>query len=801
MDMGYSGPEFTWTNLREGDQCIQERLDRVWATRQWQLNFPSAQVHHLPRTHSDHNPICVQVQSDVRVWPKPPYRFLLAWLEHGEFEEFVRVSWDGGENINEILEAFRASSQRWNWEVFGNIFQRKDRCLRRLSGIQRAICVAPSTYLKNLETQLQEEYDEALKFEELYWLQKSNLQWFVHGKRNTRFFHLVSVCRRRRNSVRRLMVDGEWCEDQNVLRKEVNDFYTKLYTAEGVTKFPTDYISFNRISKNDKRRLNRDALRKETEDALFQLGALKAPGPDGIPPAFYQKYWHIVGHDVYKFVELAFRNKEFDSRLNNVLLTLIPKQDVPRTISHFRPISLYNTLVKVISKVIANRLKGMLPLLIGETRCSFIPGRQGVDNIVIAQEMIHTFRKKRGRHGYMAIKIDLEKAYDRVDWSYLGGILDRVGFDKNMIKLIMFCLKSASLRVIWNGDQLEEIKPTRGLRQGDPLAPYLFVLCMEPLNQLILDSVGAGDWKAVKVYRRGPQISHLLFADDIILYGEASTRQAETMRRIIQTFCGWSDQRVNTKKSSVFFSPNTDDTTRNILCGQLGMQSEDRFGKYLGTPIIQGRVTKSTFAEIVSKVRTKLQTWKMRVMSRTARLILIQSVISTIPYYYMQTGKIPESTVKELEKLNRDFLWGDSDGQKRIYPLAWKLVCRPKDCGGLGVRRLTDMNNALLIKLGWRMMHHKNSLWARVLWAKYGSPTQRSRTPNNSSYTWRSIRHALQILNEDELKRLHFDEIDDETRDTHQDENFEIYHFSTTDAYEMTRKISNDSRMSHWSKI
>lgn len=114
-------------------------------------------------------------------------------------------------------------------------------------------------YLKKLETQLQEEYDEALKYEEFFWLQKSNLQWFVHGERNTRFFHLVYVCRRR-NRVSRLMVEDEWCEDQDVLKKEVKEFYTKLYTAEGVTNFPTEYIRFNNISNNDRRKLNREVL-------------------------------------------------------------------------------------------------------------------------------------------------------------------------------------------------------------------------------------------------------------------------------------------------------------------------------------------------------------------------------------------------------------------------------------------------------------------------------------------------------------------------------------------------------------
>lgn len=233
------------------------------------------------------------------------------------------------------------------------------------------------------------------------------------------------------------------------------------------------------------------------------MSPCKTPGLDGIPPLFYQRYWDIVGPNVVQFVKESFKKAEFEQGLNNVMTTLIPKLEHPELISQFRPISVCNVIIKVISKVVANRLRLILPKLVQETQTSFIPTRQGVDNIVVAQEIIHTKRQKSGRQGLMAFKVDLEKAYDRVEWRFLEQILPKVGFDPHLTNLIMYCLRSTTLKVLWNGMQGEGFQPTRGLRQGDPLAPYLFVLCIEILAQQVQEKVASGKWKSIKSPGRG----------------------------------------------------------------------------------------------------------------------------------------------------------------------------------------------------------------------------------------------------------------------------------------------------------
>lgn len=203
----------------------------------------------------------------------------------------------------------------------------------------------------------------------------------------------------------------------------------------------------------------------------------------------------------------------------------------------------------MVSKILANRLKPMMIKLTGLTQASFIPGRSTVDNIIIAQELVHSLSKRKGKNGAFVLKVDLEKAYDRVDWTFLRAILDATSFKAELISLIMDCVTSTSLSICWNGEALEPFTPSRGLRQGDPLSPYLFVLCMEVLGHSINEGVERKQWSAVSVSRGGPKLSHIFFADDLLLFGEASFSQAQVMEYTLAQFCGFSGQRVNRCKS------------------------------------------------------------------------------------------------------------------------------------------------------------------------------------------------------------------------------------------------------------
>lgn len=170
----------------------------------------------------------------------------------------------------------------------------------------------------------------------------------------------------------------------------------------------------------------------------------------------------------------------------------------------FRPISLCNVLFKmIITKSMVMRLKRVMPKLIGPAQSSFIPGRLSVDNIVIVQEAIHSMRRKMGRKGWMLLKLDLEKAYDRIRWDFLEDTLNAANLPEDWVRWIMRwimqCVTGPSMTLLWNGEKIEPFTPSRGLRQGDPLSPYLFVLCLERLCHHIDTSVGAGEWKPISL--------------------------------------------------------------------------------------------------------------------------------------------------------------------------------------------------------------------------------------------------------------------------------------------------------------
>lgn len=292
----------------------------------------------------------------------------------------------------------------------------------------------------------------------------------------------------------------------------------------------------------------------ETSKATGSMSACKAPGPDGFNPLFYHKYWNIIGPSVHLLVQKAFAIGHIDTELNSTLLVLIPKIGRPESIKQFRPISLCNVIYKVITKVLVNRLKNCIGKLVNPLQASFVPGRHAVDNIIMAQEMVHSIRRSKAKNGGMMLKVDLEKAYDHVNWDFLMETLELFGFPASCLRLIKNCISTSTLAVLWNGEKTDTFHPSRGLRQGDPLSPYL-VLYLERLSRLVAQAVELKRWKTFEVCRGGPIIPRLFFADDLLFFAKANLSQASVVQEIVQSFCQASGQRVSVDKSIVFVSP------------------------------------------------------------------------------------------------------------------------------------------------------------------------------------------------------------------------------------------------------
>lgn len=233
------------------------------------------------------------------------------------------------------------------------------------------------------------------------------------------------------------------------------------------------------------------------------------------------------------------------------------------------------------------RLKKLMSNLIGPAQASFIPGRLSTDNIVVVQEAVHSMRRKKGRRGWMLLKLDLEKAYDRIRWDFLEDTLQAAKLPEIWIQWIMQCVINPEMSLLWNGERTEAFMPQRGLRQGDPLSPYLFVLCMERLCHQIELAVAEKEWKPIKLSRGGPSLSHVCFADDLILFAEASVSQIRVIRRVLEKFCGASGQKVSLEKSLIFFSENVHRDLASLISSESGIKGTKELGKYLGMPVLQ----------------------------------------------------------------------------------------------------------------------------------------------------------------------------------------------------------------------
>ena len=483
---------------------------------------------------------------------------------------------------------------------------------------------------------------------------------------------------------------------------------------------------------------------------MWSLKAFKPPGPDGLHAGFFQRFWLVVGRSVIDEVQKIFVERKVPSYLNNTHIAVIPKIQRPETLRNYRPISLCNTVYKIVTKVIVARLRPFLDKLISPVQAAFVLGRKGLDNTIIVQETIHSITKKRGEVGYMALKIDLEKAYDKLEWSLIKDMLVRANIPDDLIVIIMSCISSVSTSILVNGEALDSIYPSRGIRQGDLLSPYLFILCMDYLGQLIEEKCHIQLWQPVKASQSGPAFSHLFFADDLVLFAKADYINCSAIRDVLDDFCSLFGQTISEAKSKVLFSPNVDRDTRKSLCNILGFASTPNLGKYLGFPIKHVRSSSQDYNFILDRVKQKLARWKANLLSLAGRAVLIQASTAAIPSYVMQCTHLPIKILEGLDWVNRNFLWGSSENVRKIHWVGWKNVTKPKDEDGLGLQIAKGRNVALLGKLNWSFNVERDAPWAKVLRAKYCN-SRRSASPNADrlpcSHIWAAMKKGREVFN------------------------------------------------------
>ncbi|KAK4384289.1 hypothetical protein Sango_3075800 [Sesamum angolense] len=398
----------------------------------------------------------------------------------------------------------------------------------------------------------------------------------------------------------------------------------------------------------------------EVKEAFFDIEVESAPGPDGYTSAFYRAAWPVVGQSMFEAVGEFFRTGKILKQINTTLLALIPKVNMPTYVSDYRPISYCNVLYKAITKIIVKRLQRVLPLLIDYSQNAFVPGRSISNNILLAQELLAGYNQTR-LPDRCTLKVDIQKAYDSVEWDFLLEVLRLFNFPHQFIVLIEQCVSTASFSISLNGSIYGFFKGGRGLRQGDPISPYLFVLVMEIWSSLLRHRVQNAaqfqyHWKCKEL-----GLINLCFADDVLLFYKAHIPSIKVLTDTLSEFATLSGLKVNPAKSQIILSRAVQQERQQIL-EYVGFQEGLLPVKYLGIPLISSRLTIADCRPLIDKVDTRLAGWNHQNLPYAGRLQLIKSVLSTLHTYWASVLILPKGVLKLLEKKMRTFLWQGSFG-------------------------------------------------------------------------------------------------------------------------------------------
>uniref|UniRef100_A0A803PTQ2 Reverse transcriptase domain-containing protein n=1 Tax=Cannabis sativa TaxID=3483 RepID=A0A803PTQ2_CANSA len=669
---------------------------------------------------SDHCSCVISVTLSEEIGTKP-FRYFNFGSDHKDFQPICLQSWQqpmAAASLKGImLKLVRLKHQlkKFNHDTIRDIGRKYQEAK---DSYQEARMLA-QTHPTNLSFQCDEAAAAAIfnsieKSYHSFLKQRSKVNWIKKGDTNTSYFH---ACLKKRRAENRIV---SFTNDQGL---QVDNF------AEVVEHFMSHFRSFMGCKSRVGRKIDLGCMTqgavlsldqhleimkpftpKEIKKALFSIPDSKSPGPDGYGSGFFKALWPHIGAEICKAIADFFETGAIPKEMHRTMISPIPKIENPSRAVDYRPIACCTTLYKCISKLMCTRLAKVLPSIINQNQWAFVQGRSIAHNVMILQDLLKNYKRKN-TSPRCALKIDISKAYDTVDWDFLEDLLNAFKLPRKFVDMVMICVRNTSYTLLMNGRMQGSFNGAKGLRQGDPISPLLFVLIMEYLTRLLQAATQNTKFRYHPMCKNLKLVS-LCFADDLIILSKGTRHSLHVVKTVLDEFSNTTGLAINSQKSHIYFG-GVKDREKDDITADLTIIEGTFPLKYLGVPLRPTKWKIEDCGIVISKIKQSLHTWASRHLSHAGRAQLIHSVLLGLRNYWMSIFVLPQSVTKEVERLCRGFLWGTKDERLKIHMTSWEKVCLPKAYGGLGFKEGAKWNYAMLSKYVWAIMEKKDLLWVK----------------------------------------------------------------------------------------
>ncbi|GJU55846.1 RNA-directed DNA polymerase, eukaryota [Tanacetum coccineum] len=680
------GCSFTWCHK---SATKMSKLDRFLISENLMITCPNFTATSLERYLSDHRPILLR-ESHFDYGPTP-FRFFHSWFEMEGFNKLVEDAWNEApvdesnamSNMMKKLKYLKQKIRDWNKGNMKSSKNIKAKLKDDLKAVDDIIDNGEGNdEVVKLRMDVLKSIQDIDKIQSLDAAQKAKIKWSIEGDENSSFYHGVLNKKRSQLNIRGILVDGTWVDNPQRVKNEFLHHFSKRFDKPAANRASL-VMNFSKILSCDQQvELELEVSKDEVKRAVWDCGTDKAPGPDGFTFGFYRRFWKVIENDVFDAVNHFFTYGDIPKGCNSSFIALIPK----------------------------------------------IPDA-------------NVSKKKQS----LIFKVDFEKAYDSVRWDFLDEVLKKFGFGDKWCTWIQSCLRSSRGSIIINGSPTAEFQFHKGLKQGDPLSPFLFILIMESLHLSFQRVVDARMFKGITL-SSSLMLSHMFYADDVIFVGQWCDDNINTLVQVLECFFHASGLHINMNKSKLM-GVLVDDEKVKQAASKLGCLILKPPFSYLGSKVGGSMHRIQAWNEVVDRVYARLSKWKMKTLSIGGRLTLLKSVLGSMPIYHMSIFRVPMSVLRRLESIRSHFFNGHDPNSKRTSWVKWKNVLASKEKGGLGVSSLYALNRGLMFKWVWRFFTQNTSLWSRVIKAIHGEDGKVGKQVKSAfpSY-WMDIVHEINVL-------------------------------------------------------